>query len=164
MKSAAEIDEIRVPRGVLVAAAAIIALTIALATSARWTGAGTVSTEGDASAPVVASRSLLFTDLPDGGIRLTDPSVPETVAVLPPGGDNFVRGVLRALVRERRSLEIGREMPFELVLQADGRLFIDDPATGRRIDLHAFGPANSSAFEPFLGVDPAVTREALSQK
>ena len=53
---------------------------------------------------------------------------------------------MRILARERRMNDEGRETPFRLIRWADGRLSIEDPATGRRIDLGAFGAANTQAF------------------
>jgi hypothetical protein len=48
-----------------------------------------------------------------------------------PGTQGFLRGALRALVRERRQHGLGDEQPFRLLAHPDGRLTLEDPATGR---------------------------------
>ena len=42
---------------------------------------------------------------------------------------------MRSLVRERYLKAQDSQTPFQLIRWADGRLTIDDPTTGRRIDL-----------------------------
>ena len=73
------------------------------------------------------------------------------VEVLPPGTNGFARGVMRGMARERHSREIGSEPPFRLTRWSDGRLSLDDPATGRRIELDAFGPTNTAVFAHLMG-------------
>jgi putative photosynthetic complex assembly protein len=58
--------------------------------------------------------------------------------------------VLRGLVRERRADHVGPTPPFRLTRWADGRLSLDDPSTGRHVDLEVFGPANAGAFADIL--------------
>ena len=70
--------------------------------------------------------------------------------MLPPGTNGFIRGVLRGLARDRKLQRIGTEPPFRLTRWVDGRLSLDDPATGRRIELGAFGPTNAAAFAGLL--------------
>jgi putative photosynthetic complex assembly protein len=53
-------------------------------------------------------------------------------------------------VRDRKKLALGPEMPFRLTLWHDGRLVLDDPATGRHVDLRAFGTTNRNAFARLL--------------
>ena len=66
------------------------------------------------------------------------------------GEQGFVRGVLRALARERKKNGLGSEQPFELIARKDGRFTLYDPATNARIDLEAFGPTNVSVFSHLL--------------
>jgi putative photosynthetic complex assembly protein len=68
------------------------------------------------------------------------------VRTLAPGTENFIRGVLRGLVRERRSLELGDESPFRLMNIGNGQLVLQDLATKRQINLNAFGQTNASSF------------------
>ena len=69
---------------------------------------------------------------------------------LQPGTENFIRGVLRGLARERRSHSLDRGIPFRLARHGDGRLTLQDLATGRRIDLQAFGATNVGSFRRLL--------------
>ncbi len=57
------------------------------------------------------------------------------------GQNGFLRGTLRGLARARHSEGLDDRTPFHLAAWPDGRLTLDDPATGRRLDLEAFGPA-----------------------
>jgi putative photosynthetic complex assembly protein len=136
-----------VPRGALVGAALLIGLSLVAATVARVTDIG--ASRMPEAAPV-ASLDLRFEDRPDGAVAVYRAPEDRMVGVLAPGGDNFVRGVLRGLARERRRQDIGIEAPFTLARWDDGRLSLEDPATGRRIDLGAFGPTNIAAFARFM--------------
>jgi putative photosynthetic complex assembly protein len=101
------------------------------------------------SAPV-ESRELRFEDRDDGAVAVYEAADGATVDVLAPGTNGFVRGVMRGLARERKRQEIGQQPPFRLTRWADGRLTLDDTATGRRIELAAFGPTNTGAFARLL--------------
>lgn len=103
-------------------------------------------------APATA-RDLRFEDLSDGAIRVRDARTGAEIAWLEPGSNAFVRGTLRALVRDRRKEELGAETPFRLTAWPDGRLTLEDPATGRHVALEAFGVTNAGAFHRFLTTD-----------
>jgi len=64
--------------------------------------------------------------------------------------------VLRGLVRERRLSGIGSSAPFVLRRWADGRLTLEDPKTGRVIDLGAFGVTNAQAFAKLMASSETV--------
>jgi putative photosynthetic complex assembly protein len=57
---------------------------------------------------------------------------------------------LRGLARDRRADHVGIAPPFRLTHWANGRLSLDDPSTGRHIDLEVFGPTNAGAFADIL--------------
>jgi putative photosynthetic complex assembly protein len=136
-----------VPRGPLLGAWGLVALTLVAVAAVRLTD------DGPAPAPLadtIAARELRFEDRPGGGVAVYDARDGALVDTLVAGGDGFVRGALRSLARERRGHGIGSEPPVRLSAYADGRLVLEDPATGRRIDLAAFGPTNSAAFARFL--------------
>lgn len=137
------------PRGALLGAAALVGFALVSATAARVTGVGA------ARMPVVAAvetRELRFEDRADGAVAVYEVPGDQVVDVLAPGTNGFVRGVLRGLARERRFHDIGTQPPFRLSLRADGMLTLEDPMTGRRIDLDAFGPTNRAAFARLLAV------------
>ena len=148
------------PRGALIGAAALLGTSLLLAGAARITGVGTTS--GPTSAPV-ESRLLRFEDRVDGSVAVYEAAdvepvqvlAPEAasvepVQVLAPGTHGFVRSVLRGLARERKRQGVGREPAFRLTRWADGRLSLEDPTTGRSVELGAFGPTNRAAFAQLM--------------
>jgi putative photosynthetic complex assembly protein len=142
----AELDQ-KVPIPFLVAAGGLIVLTLMLILGARLTG------YGEAMLPdtdAVATRDLRFEDRATGAIAIYAEPQGTLIAEVPPGAGGFLRGTLRALVRERRQHGIGDAAPFRLMRAADGRLTLQDTATGRRIYLGAFGPANEGVFASLL--------------
>ena len=72
------------------------------------------------------------------------------VDVLQPGAFGFVRVAMRGLARDRRLRQVGAQAPFMLTRWSDNRVTLDDPETGRRLDLSAFGRVNGEAFERLL--------------
>ena len=67
------------------------------------------------------------------------------------GEQGFLRGTLRAMARQRKLNGVGAAEPFELILHADGRLTLHDPATGTKIALESFGSRNIGVFAQLLG-------------
>jgi putative photosynthetic complex assembly protein len=141
-----------IPRGVLWGAAALIGFTIVSASAAR---VGVIGPEQKPAAEAAAIRDLRFKDRADGAVTVHEASDDRLVAVLPPGGDGFIRGAMRGLARERRQKEVGPEPPFRLTRWDNGRLSLEDTGTGRRIDLEAFGPTNAQAFGRLLTAEAA---------
>jgi putative photosynthetic complex assembly protein len=136
------------PRAALIGAAGLVLLALAGAAAGRLVGPTSEPTEG---APL-ARRDLVFTDRADGAIEIsqvapTGQAEPLTVVT---GQAGFLRGILRALARERRIDKLGHDVPFRLSAWPDGRLTLEDPADGRRIDLEAFGPDNAAVFARLL--------------
>jgi putative photosynthetic complex assembly protein len=133
-----------VPKGAIVGAAALIGFSLVAASLGRLTGVGTVRVD---YASTVQTSSFRFEDRTDGGISVIAPETGATIGVVPAGTDGFVRTVLRSLAFDRHRLGLGAGPPFIIAKWADGHSTIDDPATGRRVDLAAFGAANMQAFE-----------------
>jgi putative photosynthetic complex assembly protein len=98
---------------------------------------------------VLLQRELVFADMPDGGVLVTDGGSGETVVVMR-GEQGFLRGILRGLARDRRQQGVGPMPPYLLSLRDDGRLLISDPSTGQRLDLASFGPDNAAVFARWL--------------
>jgi len=133
----------QLPRGALFGAAALIGVAILAAAGARLTGVGTTpNPTGDA----VERIALRFDDRGDGAVVVHAVDDDRVLEVLEPGTNGFARGVLRGLARARRAQGVGARPPFELTRWADGRLSLDDPSTGRSVELGAFGPTNAAAF------------------
>lgn len=135
------------PRGALIAAVALVLGSLLAIITVRVTGTGMVTTP---PAVVVAERALRFHDKPDGAVDVVDARSDKVVDVIPPGQHGFMRATLRSLVRERKAQGIGAEAPFLLLAGEGGRLTLSDPATGRRVDLEAFGQTNAGAFARLL--------------
>lgn len=109
------------------------------------------------TAAVVASRDMLFVDQPNGAINVVNAADGTLLEVLAPGTNGFLRGTLRGLARERKLEAIGPTTPFRLTGYADGRLTLEDPETGRRIDIEAFGHTNLEVFSRLLPLSRSAT-------
>ena len=81
-------------------------------------------------------RDLQFRDLPSGDIVVLDHRTGQEVAQFS-GEQGFLRSTLRALARARQREKLGQEAPFLLIGRTDGRLTLQDPSTGQRIDLES---------------------------
>ena len=145
----AQPTEQKLPRGAIVGAGALVIASLLIVTVARLTGFEPAKPDPSA---VVESCDLRFEDRPDGAVLIYDVKAADDqpAVTLEPGTNGFVRGVLRGLVRERRADHIGPTPPFRLTHWADGRLSLDDPSTGRHVDLEVFGPTNAGAFADIL--------------
>ena len=133
------------PRGALLGAAALIGLTIVSAATARLAGL----TQPRPEAAVLVARDLRFEDKQDGSIAVHDVGTNTTVETLAPGSNGFIRASLRSLAK-RRQFDGDTSQVFRLTAWADGRLTLDDPVTGRPIELEAFGETNEAAFAKLL--------------
>ncbi len=132
------------PRGPLFGAAALVALALVAA------GVGRLATRPAPSVVgAVMERDLRFADRADGAILVYQEGVAAPLTVVT-GQAGFLRGTLRALARERRLDRLGADAPFRLSAWADGRLTLDDTATGQRIELEAFGSDNAAVFARLL--------------
>jgi putative photosynthetic complex assembly protein len=139
------------PRVALVVAGVVIALTLGGVGIARWSGFD--GRQQDAQ--TLTQRALHFKDQADGGIAIVDATSGTTLDTVH-GEQGFLRGTLRAVVRERKLRGLMSNAPLQLIARVDGRLTLLDPATGSRIDLESFGPTNAAVFARWLpqGVKP----------
>lgn len=151
MSTTGHVHDLSVPRGLLLGAAALIGATLLAVATMRLNG---VDPSSRSTAEVVAVRELRFEDRPDGSVLVFEArgaSVDaEPLRVIEPGTHGFLRGALRALVRARHLAGLRAPTPFRLTAHADGRLTLDDPVTGERVDLESFGPTNAAAFARLL--------------
>jgi putative photosynthetic complex assembly protein len=108
---------------------------------ARWSGLDPRTPD----AAVQWQRDLQFRDLPGGDIAVLDHRTGQSVARFT-GEQGFLRSSLRALARERHRESLNGDAPFLLIGRTDGRLTLQDPSTGQRIDLESFGPSNAAVF------------------
>ena len=136
-----------IPRGAILGAVALIMFAIVIAGIGRLTGVGTVRAD---YAKLVQTVSFRFEDRADGGISVIAPETGAVVGALAAGTDGFVRTVLRSLAFDRRRHGVDSQPAFVMTKWADGHSTLDDPATGRRVDLAAFGAANMQTFANLL--------------
>ncbi len=135
------------PKAMLWAAAALISFSILVALAGRMTGFGTVS---NPTATPRAAYDLTFADTAAGAVAIADAVSGAPVIALEPGTNGFARGVLRGLARDRKLEAIGRAAPFRLTSWSDGRLTLRDVATGREVEVNAFGPTQIATFARIL--------------
>ncbi len=144
------LDTEQFPRGALIAAGALISFSL-IATGIvrlqRINAPPAVAAAGPAPAHVIDVR---FTDEKDGSVSVRDSRSGQVLDSLAPGTNGFVRSVMRGLVLDRKRRGLGPIKPFVIAQWADGRLTLEDTATGRLIDLDAFGPTNRDAFGQML--------------
>jgi putative photosynthetic complex assembly protein len=134
------------PRGVLLFGAVLLAGAIAAAAIGRAVGPATYPPEGTA----LAARALAFADEADGAVSVREAGREAPIARIEPGTGAFIRATLRGLVRARRLDGHGADPAFLLTAWSDGRLTLQDQATGRMIDINAFGPTQVEAFARLL--------------
>jgi putative photosynthetic complex assembly protein len=142
-------DQIPLPKPILVGAGLMLALTFL---AAGWTKSSGIGATRVPDSPAVAVRHLRFADADDGSLVVRDAANDGIIDTIAPGEGNFVRGTMRGLARERKRSGIGEAPPFVLSSRADGRLTLEDPATGRHVDLEVFGPANAGIFARYVAL------------
>ena len=145
---------IRFPRAPLFALGALVAASIVAVAAVRLTGVGFVHVP---VAPTVVVREFRFEDRPDGSIVVLDASGQYLIHTVAPASNGFLRGTMRGLARERKRQGVSPELPFRMLGRADGRLTLEDPGTGRRVDLGSFGPSNAVVFAQLMAA-PAAAR------
>ena len=145
MNSDTVMNPSHISRGVLLALGALVLVSLAGVSAIRLSGIDIHAPD----AAAVVTRELRFEDRADGSIAVIDAKDSQLVTSIV-GQNGFVRGTLRGLARERRRSGLGAEQPFQLIGRADGRLTLQDPATGRSVDLESFGPVNAAEFARLL--------------
>lgn len=138
------------PRGAIIALGAVLAATLLAVAAVRLSGVDIRTPD----APAAAQRSLRFEDGAAGSVLVIDATSGRVIDEVS-GEAGFLRGTLRALVRERRMRGIGAGPPFELIARTDGRLTLSDPATSERLDLESFGPTNAAVYRRWLLDSPS---------
>ena len=135
-----------VPLAYLVIMGSMMLIALIAAGVSRITGpAQTVAP----SVPV-SVLDLRFEDRPDGSVAVFASHETQPFTTIAPATNGFLRATVRGLANQRKREDAGDVVPFRLTAWADGRLTLDDPATGRRVELEAFGPTNEAAFAALL--------------
>ncbi len=128
-----------------IAVSSVIVLALVAAIAGRITNAAMPPS----TAKVVGERDVRFEDRADGAVLVFDGQSKTPFDVVT-GQSGFLRGTLRGLARTRKSEGIDSSTPFRLSAWNDNRLTLDDPATGRHVELEAFGPSNEVVFARLL--------------
>jgi putative photosynthetic complex assembly protein len=137
-----------VPKPALLGIALLLGFTFLATIGGKEFDIGTVK---NPEAAVAVVRELRFEDREDGALLVFESPENELVYMIEPGTNSgFVRGVLRGFARERHRSGVGIEPPFLLSALVDGRMFLEDPETGRKVPLDGFGRTNAEAFARIL--------------
>lgn len=137
-----------IPRPALIGAGLLVGFTLLSVIGGRELDVGVVK---EPEAAVAIERQLRFEDRENGALLVFEAPSDRLVYTIEPGSNSgFVRGVLRGFARERHRSGVGIEPPFLLSELTDGRLFLEDPETGRKVPLNGFGQTNAEAFARIL--------------
>lgn len=134
----------QMPKLPLYAAIGLVLASIAVVGGQRIGLIGSPPVAETRQATATLTHDLRFFDEADGAVRVA--VVGGADRVIPTASGGFVRGVLRSLVRERRAQGFSAEQPFRVTEWSDGAVTIQDLATGRTLNLNAFGPTNRLDF------------------
>ena len=136
------------PKPALLGVALLVGFTFLATIGGKEFNIGTVK---NPEAAVAVVRELRFEDRENGALLVFESPANTLVYTIEPGTNSgFVRGVLRGFARDRHRSGVGIEPPFLLSALVDGRLFLEDPETGRRVPLDGFGRTNAEAFARIL--------------
>lgn len=141
-------------RSPIMAASLLVVLAITGTAVVRLTGSGVDKTP---VATAAVTHELRFEDGADGSILIYDAKHNKLIDSAAPGTNNFLRGTLRGLARERKRVGVDNRPPFRLIARADGRLMLEDPSTGRYVDLGSFGNTNRETFVRLLAIATAAS-------
>ena len=154
------LDDRPFPRAMLLSAAALIGTTVigvGMHQYAKFSSpASQVASAASATAgQIVASRELRFVDegggvTAFGGAVAVYDGVSGSFLTRLVQTDGFIRVVLNSLAFERTKQSITTEAIYTLVLRDGGHMTLEDPVTGKSVNLGAFGGGNRSVFVKFL--------------
>ena len=107
---------------------------------------------------VSSSVEITVLDLPDGAVGVFQTQTNAPLARFESGEGSFVRTIFRSLVRDRRVRQVAAPPQFIIRGLSDGRVIVEDPSTGSRIDLDAFGHINAEQFRDMLQAGAASSK------
>lgn len=132
-----------IPKGLLVAMCLFALSGLAIASYASLTGGPRAGVP--ATAEPVRERSLILRGDSAQAVTVLNAADGSLLVDLPRGG--FVTVVQNAVTTARLRYGVDQSLPVRLVEYANGRLVLEDAATGTSIELYAFGSDNKAAFE-----------------
>jgi|GEM_PF-772303 len=130
------------PKPLLLAASAMVILTIALAAAWRyWLDPG----DTDSGIRMIQTQAFRFVPLEDEGLDVRLMPEDTSLTVVHGNLSNFLQGIVRSLGRQRLVAQVDdMDAPFQLTYWADGRLTLEDPTTETTIALQAYGADNTA--------------------
>lgn len=130
----------------------LLLVAASLLVAAYFSLSGTIAADSASQnrGELVAERQLFFRDIANGDVSVVDALQDLPITTLTTGEDGFMRSVMRGFARERKASGLGQETPFRLTVWQNGLVAMIDPATGRTVELSAFGPDNVGAFTRLL--------------
>ncbi|MEL7298698.1 MAG: photosynthetic complex assembly protein PuhC [Pseudomonadota bacterium] len=158
-----ELHENPAPTVPLILAAGLVVVSLLGVSWQKWVITPSAQT-AQVAREIIQQRTLQFEDADAGGVMVLDAESREVIDLVEAGEGGFLRGTLRGLVRERKlstaELSTADRAPgFQLTHFSDGTVILTDLATGREIDLRAFGAINADNFLRYLTPTRMVTRE-----
>ncbi|RFC64948.1 hypothetical protein DYI37_03510 [Fulvimarina endophytica] len=141
-----------IPAAILVAAGLLALSTVVFGLVSNRTGVGAFHTP---AIQTVASRALALDDTNPEIAVVSDANTGERLLEAPTASGGFAVESLRNLKRYRTIRGVPESGAYTLALKADGRLVIEDPKTGRLVELRAFGRENTEVFAGFLNWEDA---------
>ena len=134
-----------IPKPLLRAMIGIALLSLALTSYAVLTGRPREGVPPPGN--VVAEKLVVLKDIDARHVTVSDPEG-NLLLDLPEGG--FVDVMAAAVRRSRAVARITDNPPVRIVRYDNGRLAMEDPATGWSAELYAFGADSKAAFERIL--------------
>ncbi len=150
------------PRWALASAAGVVVFALIIVAGARLSGMKPVSAPS-ATAAAEATLAVRFIDREDGAIVVREGETDAVLAVLNDNTTALVRGVAQTLDHARR-VHLARDGgadaarladPLVLTRFANGLIWLEDPHSGKRIELRAFGVDSLAVFAALFEADPA---------
>ena len=136
-----------IPRSLLLAMAALAALSLVLVSLAKLTGRPPVAQVHTAA--VVTDRIITIEPRADGGTRVLS-SDGTVLSDTPSNVDGFITVVRNALEFERKRTGVTDNPPVHLLRFADGRVGLRDDASGWKISLVGFGQDNAGVWNALV--------------
>jgi putative photosynthetic complex assembly protein len=130
---------------ILGVAAMMLATLVIVGTAGWWREAPAPSTEIPRT-----SLTLRFIEQADGGLSVVETGTGREFDHLAAGENGFLRTMIRVIRRDIPRTSDIISMPFRIEAWQDYRVTMTDTATGRLIDLRAFGPTNAEVFIRWL--------------
>ncbi|MEM8555336.1 MAG: photosynthetic complex assembly protein PuhC [Pseudomonadota bacterium] len=140
-------DREMIPTGLIIACVVLALSSLALVSYAQYTDAPNVG-QPDVAA-VTNERMLTLEGSRNGSVIVTDVATGRT-ASFASNESGFVSVITRGLERKRMIADVEGNPPVRIVEFENGRLALQDPASGWETELAFFGQTNRDAFAQFL--------------